>query len=94
MICGCEVEATLEKLDECRRMVQSSLSREFRHLAFDVIFTRDPHWVAASVGTSNAEEIGDRMPETGQQETGGKNESAAKVDPAPHEEPGTKNSAE
>ncbi len=38
-------------VDGCREEVHDALRGEFDNLALDVIFTRDPRWVAASVGS-------------------------------------------
>jgi cation diffusion facilitator family transporter len=45
------VDLDLERLDQCREAVHDALKGEFDNLALDVVFTRDPSWVAASVGT-------------------------------------------
>jgi cation diffusion facilitator family transporter len=39
-------------LDECRLGVHEALKEDFGNLALDVIFTRDPRWVSASVGNA------------------------------------------
>jgi hypothetical protein len=41
----------LEEFDQCRWEVAEILAGKFDHLALDVVFTRDPHWVAASIGS-------------------------------------------
>ncbi len=39
------------RMDRCRSAVRDALEGEFDNLALDVIFTRDPRWVAVSVGS-------------------------------------------
>lgn len=38
------------RMDRCRSAVRDALKDDFDNLALDVIFTRDPRWVAISVG--------------------------------------------
>jgi len=40
----------VSRLDGCRKAVHEALQDDFDNLALDVIFTRNPRWVAASVG--------------------------------------------
>ncbi len=40
----------INDFDTCRAEVYDALSGEFDNLALDVIFTRDPRWIAMSVG--------------------------------------------
>ncbi|TWT81282.1 Cation efflux family protein [Planctomycetes bacterium CA13] len=50
VLCGERADYGLKDLDECRREVANALAGALDHLALDVIFTRDPQWIAASVG--------------------------------------------
>jgi predicted Co/Zn/Cd cation transporter (cation efflux family) len=52
VICGGELDGGLEEFDQCRSAVSEALAGEFDRLALDVVFTRDPHWVAVSVGNA------------------------------------------
>jgi predicted Co/Zn/Cd cation transporter (cation efflux family) len=45
-----ETDADLDDLDRCRDAIHDGLAESFRNLAVDVVFTRDPRWVAHSVG--------------------------------------------
>ena len=40
----------VSRLDRCRKAVHDMLKNDFDNLALDVVFTRNPDWVAASVG--------------------------------------------
>jgi cation diffusion facilitator family transporter len=42
----------VSRLDACRAAVHEALKGDFDNLALDVIFTRDPRWVAISVGNT------------------------------------------
>jgi cation diffusion facilitator family transporter len=46
------IDPDLDRLDRCRTEVRDALKDEFDKLALDVIFTRDPRWVATSVGAA------------------------------------------
>jgi len=44
------LDPDVDRLDGCRTEVHDALKGDFDNLALDVIFTRDPRWVGASVG--------------------------------------------
>jgi cation diffusion facilitator family transporter len=46
------VDPDVSDLDNCRSAVHDALEDDFNNLALDVIFTRDPRWIAASVRAS------------------------------------------
>jgi cation diffusion facilitator family transporter len=46
-----QLDPDVSRLDGCRAEVHEALKDEFDKLAIDVIFTRDPRWIAASVGS-------------------------------------------
>ena len=46
-----QLDPDVSRLDGCRAEVHEALKGEFDNLALDVIFTRDPRWIAASVGS-------------------------------------------
>ncbi|TWT84554.1 hypothetical protein CA13_60340 [Planctomycetes bacterium CA13] len=48
--CGKKDDYGLKDRDECRREVADVLAGAMDHLALDVVFTRDPQWIAASTG--------------------------------------------
>lgn len=50
VVCDDEHDWGLGEFDARRTAVAESLASEFEHLAFDVVFTRDPRWIAVSVG--------------------------------------------
>ena len=45
------LDPDVDLLDTCRSEIHDALKDDFDKLALDVIFTRDPRWVAASVGS-------------------------------------------
>ena len=49
VLCGGKEVYGLKDFDDCRRDVAAALAGAFDHLSLDVIFTRDPQWVSASV---------------------------------------------
>lgn len=50
IVCGSEIDGQLEAFDQCRDSVAKALAEEFDHVALDVVFTREPRWVATSIG--------------------------------------------
>jgi predicted Co/Zn/Cd cation transporter (cation efflux family) len=52
VVCRGDPEGGIRSLDRCRDDVAKALAGEFSHLALDIVFTRDPRWVAVSVGNS------------------------------------------
>ena len=50
VVCSDDTTIDVERMDACRRSVHEALASEFDHLALDVVFTRDPRWVAVSIG--------------------------------------------
>ncbi|TWU21849.1 cation diffusion facilitator family transporter [Bythopirellula polymerisocia] len=52
VVCHSDPEGGILSLDRFRDNVAKALAGEFSHLAMDIIFTRDPRWVAESVGSS------------------------------------------
>ena len=50
VVCVGDPDARVERMDEIRGAVHRALTGEFDNLALDVVFTRDPHWMAVSVG--------------------------------------------
>jgi cation diffusion facilitator family transporter len=50
VVCHRDPAGGIRALDRCRDDVVKALAAEFEHLAIDVVFTRDPRWVAVSVG--------------------------------------------
>jgi predicted Co/Zn/Cd cation transporter (cation efflux family) len=59
VICGNEIDPDLGDFDQCRAEVEKALDEDFNHLALDVIFTREPRWVGASVGAAQGNMIGE-----------------------------------
>ncbi len=52
VVCRSDPEGGIRSLDCYRDDVAKALAGEFGHLAMDIVFTRDPRWVAVSVGNS------------------------------------------
>jgi len=50
VLCLDDTATDVERMDACRRSVHDALAGEFDNLALDVVFTRDPRWVAVSIG--------------------------------------------
>jgi cation diffusion facilitator family transporter len=50
VLCADDTAADVERMDACRRSVHDALVGEFDNLALDVVFTRDPRWVAVAIG--------------------------------------------
>ncbi len=59
VICGREIDPDLGDLDACRVAIEEALAKDFGNLSMDVVFTREPRWVAASVGNASCEELDD-----------------------------------
>ena len=50
VVCGDAMAVDIPLMDSCRSEVHDALKGEFANLALDVLFTRNPQWVAISVG--------------------------------------------
>ena len=50
VVCVGDPDARVERMDEIRHAVHRALTGEFDNLALDVVFTRDPRWIAVAVG--------------------------------------------
>jgi cation diffusion facilitator family transporter len=50
VLCADDTAADVERMDACRRSVHDALAGEFDNLALDVVFTREPRWVAVAIG--------------------------------------------
>jgi cation diffusion facilitator family transporter len=50
VVCPVDSRTDVDRMDAVRRSVHEALTSQFDNLALDVVFTRDPRWVAVSIG--------------------------------------------